>query len=166
MASNGPVKNNGGTMVANGSSTGLESLASVQPAVGVFGSTPYNGSDAGVTVSGGEFAHNHNAPIAPRITNELAGVATDAMATVANNTAGIRDIHKLETLRTRRQTSAIRLGKWDQYSGEFDAGFPVVAVDTLPTDVAATPSRSVPGKLNFLAGGVLPKSVDYKARTN
>lgn len=166
MASNGPVKNNGGTMVANGTSSGLESLAPVQAAVGVFGSTPYDGSDASVTISGGEFAHNHNEPIAKRITNELAGVATDALSTTGNNTAGIRSIHKLETLRTRRQTSAIRLGKWDQYSGEFDAGFPVVAVDTLATDVAATPSRSVPGKLNFLAGGVLPKSVDYKSRTN
>lgn len=158
--------NDGGTMIANGSAVGLNTLSPNREKVSVFGSTPVNNSDATKALSTGEFAHNHQTPISKRMTSELSGVSSDALATTGGTPDLIRSIHKLETLRTRRQTLAIRNNKWDQYTGAFDPGYPVVAVDTLDTDVAANPSRSVPGKLNFMTGSPLPNSVNYKSRTN
>lgn len=158
--------NNGGTMVANGSSTALASRPTTEAKVGVFGSTPVDNDDALKAVNSGVFAHNHTNPISKRTTSELAGVSNDALSTTGSSPDIVRSIHKLEVLRTRRQTLAIRTNHWDQYTGQFDANYPVVAVDTLDSDVAANPSRSVPGKLNFMTGSNIPSSINYKAKTN
>jgi len=158
--------NNGGTMLANGTAnTALESINTARENVGVFGSTVVDGDSADKAVSAGTFAYDNEAPISKRITTELAGVASDVLATTGSNPELVRSIHKLETLRTRRLTTAIRNNKWNEYSGEWDAGFPVTATDSLSTDTAANPSRTVPGKLNYFLGSA-PVSINYKARTN
>jgi hypothetical protein len=77
----------------------------------------------------------------------------------------VRSIHKLEVLRTLRVTSAIRANEFDEFSGTFSAGYPVNAVDSLDTDVAATPTRAVPGKLTFQFGSNLPVNESYKSKT-
>ena len=76
----------------------------------------------------------------------------------------IRSIHKLETLTTRRLTTALRENKWDEVNGVWESGYPVNAVDTLVADAAANPTREVPGSLNFLYGAPTASGVNYSSK--
>lgn len=156
--------NDGGTMVSNGSATALDTTSPNPVKVDVFGSTPIDNDDANKALSGGTFAHNHTAPITKRVTTELGGVASDALSTTGGTPDNIRSIHKLETLTTRRLTTALRANKWNEVTGVWESGYPVNATDTLATDTAATPTREVPGSLNFLYGGPTPSGVDYSSK--
>lgn len=156
--------NNAGTMLAHGTSTALDSTSPAPVKVGVFGSTPVDNDDADKALSGGTFAHDHVKPITKRVTTELGGVSSDVLDTTGSNPGLVRSIHKLETLRTRRMTTAIRNNKWNEYSGKWDANFPVTAVDTLGTDNAAEPTREVPGTLNFLYGAPTASGVNYSPK--
>lgn len=156
--------NNGGTMVAHGTATALDTTSPAPEKVGVFGSTPVDNDDADKALSGGTFAHDHVKPITKRVTTELAGVASNVLDTTGSNPDLVRSIHKLETLRTRRITTAVRDNKWNEYAGVWESGYPVVAVDTLATDNAATPTREVPGSLSFLYGGPTASGVNYSSK--
>lgn len=158
--------NNGGTMIAHGSSTALESTSPAPEKVGVFGSTVIDGTDTDKALSAGTFSFNNQDPLTKRVTTSLAGVANTALKTTGSVPGNVRSIHKLETLRTRRLTAAIRANAWNQYAGTWEAGYPVVDTDTLESDVAANPSRSIPGKLNFMFGNPVPEGTNYKAKTN
>jgi hypothetical protein len=172
------ANNNGGTIRANGtvSSGVVTSVTTVRPVVDAFGSKVVEDTVtikdyAGKAVSGGEFAHNHVKPISSLITTELAGVATDVIKTPGNDGDTIRSIHKLETLRTRRFTAAVRGNKYNRVTDTWDNGYPVVAVDTLATDAAATPTAAVPGELVYMAGGKVPvygtdANSSYKPKTS
>lgn len=172
------AKNNGGTIRANGtvSSGVVSSVPTVRPVVDAFGSKVVEDTVtikdyAGKAVSGGEFAHNHVKPISSLITTELAGVATDVIKSPGNDGDVIRSINKLETLRTRRFTTAIRANKYNRVTDTWAAGYPAVAVDTLATDVAATPSPASPGELVYMAGGKVPvygsdANSSYKPKTS
>jgi hypothetical protein len=162
-----------GTMKANGTPTSnvVESVKTVSPTVDAFGSKVVEDSVtvkdyAGKAVAAGTFAHNHVKPISSLITTELAGVNTDAIKTPGNDGDTIRSINKLETLRTRRFTTAIRANKYNRYTNTFDAGFPVVATDSLESDNAASPTASVPGELTYMTGAKTPYNDNYKAKTN
>lgn len=156
--------NNGGTMVANGTSSALDSVSTAPTKVGVFGSTPIDGDDANKAVSAGVFAHDHVAPITKRVTTELAGVASSVLDNTGSQPDLVRSIHKLETVTTRRTTTAIRDNKWNEYAGVWESGYPVTATDTLATDNAANPTREVPGSLNFLYGGPTASGVNYSSK--
>ncbi len=72
-------------------------------------------------------------------------------------------------LKTTRVATAIRNGKYDAYSGEFDAGFPVDATDTLNADevtVDDTSKLALKGELQYRDGGPNPTQKDYTAKTN
>lgn len=156
--------NNGGTMASHGTATALDTTSPAPEKVGVFGSTPVDNSDANKAVSAGTFAHDHVKPITKRVTTELAGVSSDVLDTTGSNPDLVRSIHKLETLRTRRMTTAIRNNKWNEYAGVWEENYPVVAVDSLATDNAATPTREVPGSLNFLYGAPTASGVNYSSK--
>lgn len=162
------ANNRHGVMRANGTATSnvVGSVKVYRPTVSSFASTPIDNSWADKCVSGGTFAHNHTKPISSLITTELAGLTNNAILTTGDDGDTVRSINKLETLRTRRFTTAIRDNKYNRYTGAFDGGYPVVAVDTLATDVAATPTTSVPGKVTYLRGGSTPYSDSYKAKTS
>ena len=167
------AKNSNGTIRSNGtvSSKVVTSTRTVDPSVGVVGSVVVDNSWADKAVSGGVFAHNHTKPISSLITTELAGLTNNTIHSPGNDGDTIRSINKLETLRTRRFTTSVRLNKYNRFTNTFDAGYPVVAVDSLATDVAATPSRDYPGKLTYLAGGKVPvygndTYSNYKRKTN
>jgi hypothetical protein len=167
------AKNSNGTMKANGtvSSNVVESVSTVAPVVATFGSTVIENTVtvkdyAGKAISGGTFAHNHTKPISSLITDEIAGVSTDVIKSPGNDGDTIRSINKLETLRTRRFTTAIRENKYNRVTGAFDSGYPVVATDSLGTDEAATPTASVPGELTYRTGAKVPVNDNYKAKTN
>lgn len=160
-----------GTMKANGTSTVVESVTTPSPVVDAFGSKVVENTVtvkdyAGKAVSAGVFAHNHVKPISSLITTELAGVNNDAIKTPGNDGDVVRSINKLEVLRTRKLTTAIRENKYNRYTNEFDAGYPQVTVDTLATDEAATPTTTVPGELTYMSGAKTPYNDNYKAKTN
>jgi hypothetical protein len=171
------TNNNGGSVVNGGSTTLLDSVDLGYSDVGVFASSVVDGPDTDKALSAGTFAYNNATPTAMKITTSLAGVSNDFLRSGANDTDGAKSINKLEVVRTRRITTAIRNNKWNEYSGEWEAGFPSGAVDAFwdisagsgvstSTDQAASPTRSVPGELVYLQGNPVPKLDDYKAKTN
>jgi hypothetical protein len=165
------TKNNGGTAIRAGSSaTVVENLSLGRTDVGVFGSTVVENSVtendyAGKGLSAGVFAYNNDGPIAKRITTSLSTVSNSVLRSGAAQPGLVRGIHKLETLRSYRQTTAIRAGNFNIYTGQFSSA-PTVAVDTLATDNAASPTRSAPGQLTYKTGKYVPVNDDYKAKTS
>lgn len=162
-----------GTMKANGTPTSniVESVKTVSPKVDAFGSKVVEDivtlqDYAGKSKSAGVFSHNHVKPISSLITKELAGLNDNSILTPGNDGDVIRSINKLETLRTRKLTSAIRQNKYNRYTNEFDAGFPQVQVDTLASDNAATPTSDVPGELTYMRGAKTPYNDNYKRKTS
>lgn len=162
------VNNRHGIMRANGTATSnvVGSVKVVRPVVSSFASTVVDNSSADKAISGGTFAHNHTRPISALVTTELAGLSNTSIRSPGNDGDTIRSINKLETLRTRKFTTAIRANKYNRVTGQFDEGYPAVSVDSLGTDVAATPSISVPGKITYLRGGKTPYNDSYKAKTS
>jgi hypothetical protein len=71
----------------------------------------------------------------------------------------------VDGVRTRKLTSAIRQNKFNIYTGEFDAGYPVVTVDTFAADDAAQPTRAVPGELTYKSSSLNPVNDVYKGKT-
>lgn len=162
-----------GTMRANGTATSnvVESVKTPRPIVDAFASKVVEDTVtikdyAGKAISGGIFAHDHVKPISSLITTELAGVSNNTILTPGNDGDTIRSINKLETLRTRRFTTAIRENKYNRYTNEFDTGYPVVAVDSLASDDAANPTALVPGELTYMSGAKTPYNDNYKAKTS
>jgi hypothetical protein len=162
--------NNGGVIKNGGNVANIDLFASA-PVVHdnereVMGSVVLDNSWANKAVNDGTFAHNTQRPIAKKVTITLGGVANTVLRSGAARPELVKSINKLETLRTRRFTTAIRENKYNRYTGQFDAGYPVVNVDALSTDNAANPSRTLPGQLVFKTGAKVPVSSDYKPKTN
>lgn len=158
---------NGGSVARGGSAASnlLDNVAVSRYDAGVFGSTVIDNSWADEAVDAGTFAYNNEKPVAKRITTELSGgVSNDILLSGAAVPSNVRSIHKLETLRTQRITTAIRANKYNRYTGDWDAGFPANAVDVLAADHAATPTRSVPGELTYKTAAPLAVNDDYKAK--
>ena len=158
------TKNVGGAVLNGGNTTILDSLDLGYSDVGVFGSSVVDGSDTDKALSAGTFSYNNQKPVAKRVTETLSGVANTTLQSGAAQPGLVRSIHKLEVLRTRRLTTAIRAGYWNIYSGSWTTN-PTVAVDSLATDEAATPTRSVPGELVYKTGAKVPVQANYKAKT-
>lgn len=171
--------NNGGVMTANGTSAAnvLRSQPTAAAQAGVYSNVVVDGGDADKALSAGTFAYDNATPTAVKITTTLSGTSNDFLRSGAGDPSSNRSINKLETVRTLRTTTAIRNNKWNEYSGEWEAGFPTGVVDEFwdvaastgsatSTDQAAAPTRAVPGELVYLQGSVVPKLDDYKAKTN
>jgi len=146
--------------------------------LGFVGSRVLVTTDVAKAVSAGLIAYNTRQPVALRVSSTITGLANTALLSGADVPSQIRGIHKLESVLTRRELTAIRAGKFNFYLGKWDAGYPAVANDTGTTgtagvlvdasgnykDVAATPTRSVPGRLTFKGGAKNPVVVNYKAK--
>lgn len=158
------TNNKGGAVVNGGTTTLLDNVDLGYSNVGVFGTAVIDNDSANKALSAGTFSYNNDSPIAKRVTTTLSGVTNTVLRSGADQPGLIRSIHKLETLRTRRLTTAIRAGYWNIYSGSFTTP-PTVAVDSLSTDEAATPTRSVPGELTYKTGAPTPVNDNYKAKT-
>lgn len=158
------TNNKGGAVVNGGTTTLLDTVELGYSNVGVFGSSVVDNNDADKALSAGTFSYSNQKPVAKRVTTTLSGVSNTVLRSGADQPGLIRSIHKLEVVRTRRLTTAIRAGYWNIYSGSFTTP-PTVAVDTLATDEAATPTRSVPGELVYKTGAPTPVQDNYKAKT-
>ena len=158
--------NNGGVVVSNGTVSGtFTSISMTQENVGVFGSTVVEGTDTTKALSAGVFAYSGSEPIAKRVTTSLGTVANDVLLSGAGQPALIQSVHKFASpFSTRKITTAIREGYWNEYTGEFDSGYPLVVTDTFLTDNAANPSRDVPGTVTF-AGQSATSTSNYSKKT-
>lgn len=158
---------NGGavTRAGTGASNLLDNVGVSRYNTEVFGSTVLDNDWADEVLASGTFAYNNQRPVGKRITDTLAGsVDNDVLLSGAAVPENVRSIHKLEVLRTRRFTTAIRANKYNRYTGEWEAGYPAVAVDTLASDNAATPSRTAPGEFTYKGGALVPVNRDYPAK--
>lgn len=167
------ANNSHGTMKANGTATSnvVESVNTPSPQVNVFGSKVIENTVtvqdyAGKAVSGGVFANNNIKPISSLVTTTIAGLSNNSILTPGNDSDAVRSINKLEVLRTRKLTSAIRENKYNRYTNTFNVGYPEVTVDTLSSDNAAAPTALIPGELTYMRGSKLPYNDNYKAKTN
>jgi len=131
----------------------------------VFASTVLDNGWADKAVSAGIFAYGDRDGVAMRSTATLSGVSNTALRSGANVPSLMQSIHYLRVLRTRRFTTAIRTNKYNRFTGKFEVGYPVVAVDTLATDNAAVVTRSAPGVLVYKLGQPVPVTNNYKAIT-
>lgn len=159
------TNNNGGSVLNGGSTAELTSLDLGYSNVGVFGSSVVDGTDTDKALSAGTFSYNNQSPVAKRLTDTISGVSNSYLQSGAAVPGNIRSIHKLEVLRTRKLTTAIRAGDWNIYSGQWTTE-PSIVVDTLESDDAASPSRNMPGELVYKTGAPVPVQDDYKPKTN
>lgn len=159
------TNNDSGSVLNGGSTAVLNSVDLGYSDMGVFGSSVIEGVNTDKPLTAGTFAFNNQKPVAKRVTETLSGVANNVLQSGADQPGLIRSIHKLEVLRTRRATLAIRGGHFNMYTGKYDGGYPVVAVDSLNTDDAANPTRDFTGELQYMSGSTVPTQDEYKAKT-
>lgn len=161
--------NDGGTIKAGGSIADPRVTSANKVYSGereVMGSVVVDGVNTDKGVSAGVFSYNNQSPVAKKVTVTLGGVNNTVLRSGAAQPQLVQSINKLNTLRTRRFTTAIRENKYNRYTGQFDAGYPVVAVDSLATDNAANPTRELPGQLVYKIGAKVPVTSNYKPKTN
>jgi hypothetical protein len=139
---------------------------------GVFGSTVVDTVDIETTGSG-TLAHNNASPIAKR----LPGSPNDILLSGAGQPHDIQSIHYtrvyetigdlvgVQGVRTRKLTSAIREGKFNEFTGQFDMGYPVVSVDLFAPDQAAIPTRVNPNRFRYKSSALNPVFTDQPAKT-
>jgi hypothetical protein len=164
------TKNKGGAVVKAGTSTMLDNVSSSRTNVGVFASTVIPSGSTVVdyatsALTSGTFAYNNQKPVAKRYTIQIAGTSNTFLQSGAARPELVRSIQKLETLRTRRLTTAIRAGYWNIYSGTFSTS-PTNAVDnwygvsgsgiSTSTDYAAAPTQAAPGQIVYMSRGKNP----------
>lgn len=158
------ASNNGGSATKVTTTDLVSGVAILDSEVGVFGSTVVYGVGTEKSLSAGVFAYDNESPVAKKLTTSLSTVSNNYLLSGAADPTERRSIHKLEVLRSRLTTTAIREGYWNEYTGQFDPGYPLVVTDSLGTDNAANPSRSVPGRLSF-AGQSSTTTTNYSEKT-
>lgn len=169
---------NGGAVAKASNTNLLDGVTISRYDGGVFGSTALDNNDADKALSAGTFAYNNQKPVAKRITTAISGVSNSVLLSGAAQPSLVQSIHKIQVLgmgyaegvRTRKLTSAIRAGKWNEYSGEFEAGYPQSSTDVFSLspsyeDVAANPTRAVPGKLTYKTSAPSLVNDSYKEKT-
>jgi hypothetical protein len=158
------TKNNGGTSVNAGTkSSQVEGLSLGRTIFSAFGSTVIDGTNTDPADASGTFAYSNLEPIAMRSSSVLAGVAKTVLQSGASVPSLTTGIHYINSIRTRRLTTAIRAGYWNIFNGTFSSA-PTVAVDTFYTDEAATVSRTSPGTLAYMVGKT-PVQDSYAEKT-
>ena len=170
------TKNKGGTIKSNGS-TPAGSFQNKSPAggnLGFGGSVVYDGLDADKTNSAAAFAFSNQRPVAKKTSSTIAGISNTVLISGAGVPGQIRAVNKVESINSRLFTTAIRGNNYNSFNNTFDSGFPETLTDNLVSDVygsgvvvdvAATPSRLVPGKIVF-ANGKIGVYKNYSSKSN
>jgi len=155
--------NNGGTIKANGTGSGTFATSkTAQNKTGVFGSTVVDNDTADKAVSAGTFAYNNSRPVAKKTSSTISGVANTVLQSGASDPNRRKSIHKIESIKTLKTTTAVRTNKWNEYTGKWEAGFPQTSNDSFGNDNAASPTSNVPGELTYRTGAKVPVNDDYQ----
>ena len=115
-------------------------------------------------ISAGVFAYSTQKPIGKKLPVVIGSGSNNVLLSGAAVPANIRSIHKIESRRVVRKATAMRAGNFNIVTGKFTSN-PVSATDSFGNDVAASPTRAVPGKLVYKLGSKVPVRTDYKAKT-
>jgi hypothetical protein len=172
------TRNAGGAVVRAKNTTLVDGVGVGGSTLGFSGSRVLVGTDVAKAVSAALIAYNTRQPVGMKVSSTIGGQANTALRSGALVPSQIRGIHKLESVLTRRELTAIRAGKFNFYTGQWDAGYPVVTNDRGTTgtagvlvdssnvykDKAATPTRAVPGRLTFKGSSRNAVTVSYKAK--
>lgn len=172
------VNNKGAVLRVKTSATNVKGVAVGGTNLGFIGSRVLVTTDVAKSVSAGLIAYNTRQPVGIKVSSTITGIANTALRSGADVPSQVRGIHKLESVLTRRELTAIRAGKFNFYLGRWDTGYPVVTNDTGTTgtagvlvgadgvyaDHAATPTRSAPGNLTFKGVAKNPVTVAYKPK--
>lgn len=169
---------NGGVALSMGASTSLLVARAPQtPDLGVYGSTVVAGPAVAKSKAAGTLAHSHKLPLTFFVTDELAGVASSALANPQNPDAWFTQ-SATSTAYVRQTSTAFRNGDFNIFTGKFTVAPTVLkqcmysidtAADSCVANVAdhsTATSAAVPGKLTFLVGGQVPSTVNYKPSTS
>lgn len=162
------TKNNRGIAINAGSATGLLGKRSLgADTSNARNPGPADNDTADEAVTAGTFGFNNTRPIAVRSTSTLSGVSNTALLSGAGVPVQVRGIHKMETVRTYRLTTAIRAGYFNITTNEFTTPVTNAADNWYPgntatqPDTAASPTRSVPGRLTYKTGALVPVNDTY-----
>lgn len=172
------TKNRGGAVLRAKNTTLVDGVGVGGSTLGFVGSRVLVGTDVAKAVSAALIAYNTRQPVGMKVSSTIGGQANTALRSGALVPSQIRGIHKLESVLTRRELTAIRAGKFNFYTGQWDAGYPAVTNDRGTTgtagvlvdssnvykDKAATPTRAVPGRLTFKGSSRNAVTVSYKAK--
>jgi hypothetical protein len=174
------TRNAGGAVVRAKNTTLVDGVGIGGSTLGFVGSKVLVGTDVAKAVSAALIAYNTRQPVGMKVSSTIGGQANTTLRSGALVPSQIRGIHKIESVLTRRELTAIRAGKFNFYTGQWDAGYPVVVNDTGVsgagdglmlvddngdyTDTAATPTRAVPGRLTFKGSSRDAVTVNYKAK--
>lgn len=169
---------NGGSVTKASSTLLLDGVTTSRTNTLVFASTVLDNDHADKALSSGTFAYNNKKPVAKRISTTINVLANTVLQSGASRPELIQSIHKIqvnaaglkEGVRTTKFTSAIRAGKFNIYTGKFEAGYPQNSTEVLSLapsykDSAANPTRSIPGRLTYKSGSPNPVEVNYKGKT-
>jgi len=170
---------NGGAAAKINSTSKLDGVTTARTNFTVFASTVVDTDDVEKAIAAGDLAHDHVKPIAKRVTTEIAGQSDDFLVSGASVPSLVQSIHYIKVcdpsctdgIRSRRFTTAIRGNHYNRFNNTWDGGYPVVAaddyagIDATSGDVAAKPTRAVPGQLVYKTGAPVPVSDDYVEKT-
>jgi len=119
-------------------------------------------------VSAGTFnAQRAGQYIIPLVTTLIAGVANTTLQSGAGD-FGRNSINRIKDIRI----TYLYQFQWAQLGNNIGSGVTITATvkntvnDTLGTDVAATPTRALPGQLVYIETGKTPTTSNYKARND
>lgn len=160
----GSTKNNRGVVVNAGSTTDRVGKVALGREQVPTGSLVVDREVTDKANSSGVFSYSTQAPISKRLSVVIGGSASNVLRSGALVPGNIKSIHKIESRRVVRKATAMRNGDFNFITGSFTSN-PTSATDSFGSDVAASPTRAVPGKLVYKLGPVTPVSVNYKAKT-
>ena len=160
----GSTKNNRGVVVNAGSSTGKLGKVSLGRQQVATGSVVVDRETTNKANSAGVFSYSTQAPISRRLSVVIGGSASNVLLSGALVPGQISSIKKIESRRVVRKATAMRAGYFNLTTGRFTTN-PTSATDSFGSDVAASPTRAVPGQLVYKLGPVTPVTVNYAAKT-
>jgi hypothetical protein len=149
-------KNDGGSVLAGGTNTGLNTVDLGSPDVDAM--KPVDGANTDKALAGGTFAYDSvgNEIVAKKVSTTLSGTANSVLLSGAAQPGQRKAVNKIEGLTTSKVTSAIRAGEYNIVTGEFGGGYPQSSVDSFGTDDAVTSNE-----LQYMYGNPVPASGAY-----
>lgn len=174
------TRNNGGAALRVKNTNLVDGLSLGGTDNGFVGSRVLVKEDVAKAVSAGLVAYNNNKPVARRSSTTITGLSNTVLRSGASQPALRRSIHRLESVLTVLNLTAIRAGKFNMYTGKYDAGYPQVVNDTGASgtgkllvnaagnyrDTATVFTNAVPGRLTYRTGAKVPVNDTYAAKNS
>lgn len=157
------AKDVGGSATKITSTSQLDGVAIDRYDAGVFGSTVLDNSVANKALSSGTFAYNNNDGLIRRVTVYLSGVYNKVLSNAASSgyETAIHDNVKSYTAKVR---TALEAGKFNEVTGEWEAGYPENSVDNFGIDNAAAVSRADQDSLTYMVNGKTATTTSYTSK--